>query len=143
MIYYHFLPYTHVHKNWHTFNWTETQLLDQAKTKHAREFKEAWYSVDKNTINRHIDIPPFFLQLKHSSNLNNSHWRAPAQRVETTEKNVQSKKRKAFVGDSSAYGLAYGRHICGHVVSQCPKQKYFPPVLVTIFKYFRGVTVSV
>ena len=32
--------------------------MDQAKTKHAREFKEAWHSVDKNTINRHIDIPP-------------------------------------------------------------------------------------
>ena len=50
----------------------ETQLLVQAKTKHAREFKEAWHSVDKNTINRHIDIPPVFLQLKNSSNLNNS-----------------------------------------------------------------------
>ena len=39
----------------------------EAKTKHAREFKEAWYSIDNNTINRHIDIPPAFLQLKHSS----------------------------------------------------------------------------
>ena len=28
-------------------------------------------------INRHIDIPPVFLQLKHSPNLNNSHRRAP------------------------------------------------------------------
>ena len=56
MIYYHFLLYTH--NNRHTFNWTKTQLLDQAKTKHTREFKEAWHSVDKNTLNRHIDIPP-------------------------------------------------------------------------------------
>ena len=46
--------------------------------KHTRDFKEAWHSVDKNTINRHIDIPPVFLQLKNSSNLNNSHRRAPA-----------------------------------------------------------------
>ena len=60
-----------------------TQLLDQAKTKHAGEFKEAWYSVDKNTTNRHVDIPPAFLQLRHSSNLNNFHRRAPACRGET------------------------------------------------------------
>ena len=70
------LPASYTHSNGHTFNWTETQLLDQAKTKHGREFKEAWHSVDKNTINRHIDIPPVFLQLKNSSNLNNSHRRA-------------------------------------------------------------------
>ena len=76
MIYYHFLP--HTHNNGRKFNWTETQLLDQAKTKHARQFNEAWYSVDTNTINRHIDIPLVFLQLKHSSDLNNSHRRPPA-----------------------------------------------------------------
>ena len=72
------LPGLHTHNNGHTFNWTKTQLLDQAKTKHAREFKEAWHSVDKNTINRHIDISPVFLQLKNSFNLNNSHRRTPA-----------------------------------------------------------------
>ena len=48
------------------------------------------------------------------------------------ERNVQSKKRKAirrwFVS------IRHGRH----VLSQCPKQKHFPPVLVNIFKYFRG-----
>ena len=38
------LPALHTHNNGHTFNWTKTQLLDQAKTKHAREFKEAWHS---------------------------------------------------------------------------------------------------
>ena len=70
MINYHFLP-SHTHDNGHTFNWTETQIFDQlAKTKHAREFKEAWYSIDNNTMNRHIDIPPAFLQLKHSYNKN-------------------------------------------------------------------------
>ncbi len=42
----------------HTYdNWTETQLLGRAQTKHAREFKEVWYSTDSNTINRHMDIP--------------------------------------------------------------------------------------
>ena len=61
------LPASHTHDNGHTFNWTEKQILDQAKTKHEREFKEAWYSIDNNTINRHIDIPPAFLQVKHSS----------------------------------------------------------------------------
>ena len=31
---------------------------------YAREFKEAWYSGDDNAINRHIDIPTIYLQLK-------------------------------------------------------------------------------
>ena len=46
------------------FNWTETELLGRAQTKHAREFKEAWYSIDGNTINRHVEIPTVYLQLK-------------------------------------------------------------------------------
>ena len=54
----------HTYDNCHTFNWTETQLLGRAQTKHAREFKEAWYSMDANTINRHIEIPTIYLQLK-------------------------------------------------------------------------------
>jgi hypothetical protein len=33
-------------------------------TKHGREFKEAWYSTDGNTINRHIGIPTIYSQLK-------------------------------------------------------------------------------
>ncbi len=57
-------PAAHTYDNCHTFNWTETQLLGRAQTKHAREFKEAWYSTDSNTINRHIDIPTIYLQLK-------------------------------------------------------------------------------
>ena len=58
------LPAAHTYDNCHTFNWTETQLLGRAQTKHAREFKEAWYSMDANTINRHIEIPTIYLQLK-------------------------------------------------------------------------------
>ncbi len=66
------LPAAHTYDNCHTFNWTETQLLGRAQTKHAREFKEAWYSTDSNTINRHIDIPTIYLQLKtlHRSSTN-------------------------------------------------------------------------
>ena len=58
------IPATHTYDNCHTFNWKETRLLGRAQTKHAREFKEAWYSTDDNTINRHIDIPTVYLQLK-------------------------------------------------------------------------------
>ena len=50
--------------NCHTFNWAKTQLLGRAQTKYAREFKEAWHSTDDDTINRHIDIPTVYLQLK-------------------------------------------------------------------------------
>ena len=50
--------------NCHTFNWKETHLLRRAQTKHAREFIQAWYSTDNNSINRHIDIPTVYLQLK-------------------------------------------------------------------------------
>ena len=45
------LPAAHTYDNCHTFNWTHTELLGQAQTKHAREFKEAWHSMDNNTIN--------------------------------------------------------------------------------------------
>ena len=65
------------------------------------------------------------------------------QRVETTERNVQSKKRKVSRSvirqHSSVFVTRHGRH----VDSECPKQRYFPPVLVTHFLYFRGVTSSV
>ena len=66
------LPAAHTYDNCHTFNRTETQLLGRAQTKHARKFKEAWYSTDSNTINRHIDIPTIYLQLKalHRSSTN-------------------------------------------------------------------------
>jgi hypothetical protein len=58
------LPAAHTYDNCHTFNWTETELLGRAQTKHARKFKEAWYSIDGNTINRHVEIPTIYLQLK-------------------------------------------------------------------------------
>ena len=63
------LPASHTHYNGHTFNWTKTQILDQANT---------WYSIDKNNINRHIDIPRAFLQLKHSSDKNEYLRQPPA-----------------------------------------------------------------
>ena len=50
----------------HKFDWSQTKFLGQTKTKHAREFKEAWHSIDKQTFNRHIDIPTIYLQLKRS-----------------------------------------------------------------------------
>jgi hypothetical protein len=55
-------------QNYTAFNWTHTELLGQAQTKHAREFKEAWHSMDNNTINRHVDIPMIYLQLKKTPN---------------------------------------------------------------------------
>ena len=58
------LPAVHTYDNCHTFAWTKTELLGRAQTKHAREFKEAWFSTDDNTINRHIDIPAVYHQLK-------------------------------------------------------------------------------
>ena len=66
---------------------------------------------------------------------------SPGQRVETRKREMFSEKSvRRFVGDSSAFVMIrHGRH----VVSQCPKQKHFPPVLVNIFQYFRGVNASV
>ena len=60
------LPAKHAGDNGHKFDWAQTKCLGQATTKHAREFKEAWHSLDKQTSNRHIDIPLIYLQLKHS-----------------------------------------------------------------------------
>jgi hypothetical protein len=58
------LPAKHTDDNKHKFNSSQTRYLGQATTKHAREFKEAWHSLDKQTFNRHIDIPTIYLQLK-------------------------------------------------------------------------------
>ena len=60
------LPAKHADDNGHKFDWSQTRCLGQATTKHAREFKEAWHSIDKLTFNRRIDIPVIYLQLKHS-----------------------------------------------------------------------------
>ena len=40
--------------NRHKFDWTQTKLLGQAATKHAHEFKEAWYSINKLSFNRYM-----------------------------------------------------------------------------------------
>jgi hypothetical protein len=60
------LPAKHADDNGHKFDWSQTRCLGQATTKHAREFKEAWHSIDKLTFNHRIDIPVVYLQLKHS-----------------------------------------------------------------------------
>ena len=70
----------HTYDKCYTFNWKETHLLRRAQIKHGREFKEAWYSTDDNTINRRINIPTVYLQLKtvrkvttnNNININNS-----------------------------------------------------------------------
>jgi hypothetical protein len=54
------------------FDWSQTRCLGQATTKHALEFKEAWHSLEKQTFNRHIDIPTIYLQLKRSHKSPNS-----------------------------------------------------------------------
>ena len=59
------------------------------------------------------------------------------------ERNVQSKKRKvnrSVIRQHSSVFRQHSsviRHGC-HVVSKCLKQRYFLPVLVTHFLYFRG-----
>ena len=55
------LPDKHADDNGHKFDWSQTKCLGQATTKHARKFKEAWNSLDKQ-----IDIPLIYLQLKRS-----------------------------------------------------------------------------
>jgi hypothetical protein len=51
------LPAMHADDNGHNFDWSQTRCLGQATTKYAREFKEAWHSIDELTFNRRIDIP--------------------------------------------------------------------------------------
>ena len=41
------LPATHADDLGHKFDWTNTTILGQGNTRHAREFKEAWHSIDK------------------------------------------------------------------------------------------------
>ena len=48
----------------HSFNWSQTEMLGQAATRHARKFKEAWHSMERSAFNRHIDIPTIYHQLK-------------------------------------------------------------------------------
>ena len=67
--YHNSLPAKHADDNGHKFDWSQTKYLGQAATKHAREFKEAWHSLDKQTVNRHIDIPLIYLQLNAHADL--------------------------------------------------------------------------
>ena len=46
------------------FDISNTKILGHAKSRHAREFLEAWHSIRSSTINRHRDIPETYLQLK-------------------------------------------------------------------------------
>ena len=65
------------------------------------------------------------------------------------ERNVQSKKRKVIRSVIRQHSSVFCQHSSvirhgRHVVSQCPKQRYFPPGISDfIFLYFRGVTSSV
>ena len=61
------LPAKHTDDTGHKFNWDDAKLLGQSKTRHARKFKEVWYSVDYKTINRSIDTSTAYLQSKRTS----------------------------------------------------------------------------
>ena len=44
------LPAKHTDDNGHKFNWSQTRCLGKTTTNRAREFKEAWHSLDKKNI---------------------------------------------------------------------------------------------
>ena len=62
------LPAKHVTENDHRFDWIKIKILNHAKTREAREFKEAWHSLQNPAINRHIDIPIAYQPLQHHHN---------------------------------------------------------------------------
>ena len=68
------LPASHADDYEHSFNWSQTKILGQATTRHAREFKEAWHSMDRSTINRHIDIPPSTINSNKLKTLDFHHY---------------------------------------------------------------------
>ena len=59
------IPAKHVIENDHRFDWTNVKVLNHGKTREAREFKEAWHTLQNPTINRHIDIPAAYHPLQH------------------------------------------------------------------------------
>ena len=44
------LTASHAEDYEHSFNWSQTEILGQATTCHACEFKEAWHSMDRSTL---------------------------------------------------------------------------------------------
>ena len=50
------IPANHADEQGHSFDISNTKILGHAKSRHAREFLEAWHSIQSSTINRHIDI---------------------------------------------------------------------------------------
>ena len=85
------LPATHADDNGRKFDWSQTKLLGQASTRHARKFKEAWHSMDKSTINRHVDIPTIYHQLKHHKRHHPSYPPNNNNRTDTPQTNEQEK----------------------------------------------------
>ena len=99
------LPAKHADDNGHKFDWSQTKCLGQATTKHAREFKKAWHSLDKQTFNRHIDIPLIYLQLKRSCrSLISSPFLTPIQptTLPTTIENDDSNMHSTATNDHQA-----------------------------------------
>ena len=45
-------PFRQIHADdyEHSFNWSQTEILGQAATRHACKFKEAWHSMDRSTL---------------------------------------------------------------------------------------------
>ena len=68
------LPASHADDYERSFNRSQTEILGQAAIRHAREFKEAWHSMDRSTFNRHIDIPTIYHQLKKLKTLDSHHY---------------------------------------------------------------------
>ena len=58
------IPANHADEQGHSFHISNTKISGHAKSRHAREFLEAWHSIQPFTIIRHIDIPETYLQLK-------------------------------------------------------------------------------
>ena len=58
------IPANHVDEQRHSFDISNTKILRHTKSRHARKFLEAWHSIQSSTINRHIDIPETYFQLK-------------------------------------------------------------------------------
>ena len=89
-------------------------------------FISYWYC---NTLARNSKKPQTF---KNSLHFEFKNLSVPRQRVDTTKREMFSQKcqaiRRWFVS------IRHGRH----VLSQCPKERHFPPVLVPFFNISGG-----